>query len=76
MVGKAPGGIKHLGIAGQLTVGDRHLEEMAGIVQRMIQTQVLPSLVLVLDDEIGNEETVFLLGGENAVDDVVDALAQ
>ena len=76
VVGEPLGGVEHLGIAGQLGVRDGHLEEVARVVHLVLQAQVVPSLVLLLHDEIRDEEPVLLLGGQDAIEDAIHALAQ
>ena len=60
MIREPPGGVEHFGVAGQLGMRDGQLEEVACVVHLVLQTQVLPSLVLLLHDVIRDEETVLL----------------
>ena len=76
MIGESGRGVEDVGMAAELVFGDGHFKEVAGIVHLVAEAEVVPAFVLVLDDVVGDEEAVGLLGGEDAPDDCCGALAQ
>ena len=48
-------------------------EVVSRVIHLVHEAEVIPALGLVLDDEIGDEEAVFLLGGEDAIEDGIEA---
>ena len=57
-------------------MGHRHFEKVACIVHLVFQPEVIPALLQSGDDEITDQEPVRLLGGKDAFEDGVHALAQ
>jgi len=76
VVGKTAGGVQDGIVAGEALMLDRHFEEVTRVVELMLQPQVFPALLTVLDDIAGDQKAIVLLGRHDAAEHVVDAGAQ
>ena len=73
VIGEEFCGIEGFGGGGEALVFGGEFEVVPRVIHLVHEAEVIPALGLVLDDEIGDEEAVFLLGGEDAIEDGIEA---